>query len=37
MIDYEIEIAKVFKEYFVNIVKDIGTIYKRKKCNFQRK
>ena len=37
MIDDEIEIAKLLKKYFVNIVKNIGTIYKRKKCNFHRK
>ena len=33
MIDDEIEIAKLFKEYFVNIVKDIGTILKLKLKN----
>ena len=34
MIDVEIEIAKLFNEYFVNIVKKTRTIYKRTKCNF---
>ena len=37
MIDDEIKIAKLFNEYFVNIVKKARTIYKRTKCNFQRK
>ena len=33
----KIEITKLLKEQFVNIVKEIRTIYKRAKCNFHRK
>ena len=36
-IDDEIEIAKLFNEYFVNVVKNNGISYKRTECNFHRK
>ena len=37
MIDDEIQIANLFNEYFVNIVKKTRSIYKRTKCDFHRK
>ena len=34
MIDNEIKIAKIFNEYFVNIVKNLGTLTERESANF---
>ena len=36
MIDDEIEIANLFDEYFINIIKKLGIFAKEKKCSFHR-